>query len=167
MTTATKHDNNKPDHSLIPKVFLDQLSQVMMTGVHKYGRYNYKGGFFYSRLIAACSRHLSSFNSGVDIDEESGLSHLAHAACCLLMLIDTISLKTSKDDRYGKEVKEEAKEVSNPCACGIRNISCEVCENERLRRDRPWGSRDQVKASHVLSGYIHNHDPRTPPCDSL
>lgn len=101
--TAIKHDKEKPDHSLIPKCFLDQIAMVMQYGESKYGRYNYKEGFTYSRLLGACSRHLSAFNSGTDNDSETGISHLGHAASCLLMLIDTIELGTAIDNRYKKE----------------------------------------------------------------
>ena len=75
----------------------------------KYGDYNWKGGLKFSRLIAACLRHVYLYLSGESLDSETGLSHIAHACCCLLMLLDfIISGRNSLDDRY-KENKNETK----------------------------------------------------------
>ncbi len=102
---GTKHDNGKPQLSLIPYSALEQEAKVMGFGAKKYSRHNYKKGFDYSRLIDAALRHVSQFNDGEDTDPESGESHLAHARCCLGMLIECIRLGTAKDDRYKRENK--------------------------------------------------------------
>lgn len=103
---GTKHDAGKPDLTLLPKVALDQEALVMGFGANKYGRYNYKAGFDYSRLTAAALRHITAFNDGEDLDPESGISHLAHARCCLGMLLDCINLGTANDNRFKKESKK-------------------------------------------------------------
>lgn len=101
-THGTKHDTGKPQLSLVPRVALEEEAAVMEFGAAKYGRYNYKKGFEYSRLIDAALRHIQAFNDGEDLDPESGKSHLAHARCCLGMLMDIINLGTAKDNRYKK-----------------------------------------------------------------
>jgi hypothetical protein len=37
---------------------------------------------------------------GADLDEDSGLQHLDHAACELAFLIDTLKTRPDLDDRY-------------------------------------------------------------------
>jgi hypothetical protein len=81
---------------------LNEVSKVLSFGADKYGTHNWRSGLTYSRLLSASMRHINSFNKGIDIDPESGISHLAHAACNLLMLIEYQALDLGKDDRWGK-----------------------------------------------------------------
>ncbi len=97
--SGTKNDQGKIQLSLNPTSALKLMAQVFMFGAAKYSKYNYRGGFDYSRLIDAAERHLHAFKDGEDNDPESGLSHLGHLMCCIAMLIDTIELGTSRDDR--------------------------------------------------------------------
>lgn len=39
------------------------------------------------RYFAAAQRHLVAYYQGEGLDEDSGLPHLAHAACCILFLL--------------------------------------------------------------------------------
>lgn len=86
---GVKHDQGKPQLSLIPRSALIAEAHVMGFGAEKYGRDNWKHGLHYTRLIDAALRHILAYNDGEDNDPETGLSHLAHARCCLGMLIDT------------------------------------------------------------------------------
>ncbi len=104
-TGGTKRDTGKPQLSLIPRIALEAEARVFGFGAKKYDRFNFKKGFKYSRLIDASLRHITAFNDGEDLDPETGESHLAHARCCLAMLLDTMELGTSTDDRYKKETK--------------------------------------------------------------
>lgn len=97
---GVKHDETKPDLSLLPREFLDYTAQAFMYGEKKYGRYNYRGGMQWHRLIAAALRHLTAFNEHEDEDSESGLSHLGHASACIAMLIVYKEKGLGKDTRY-------------------------------------------------------------------
>ena len=101
--SGTKHDQGKPDLTLIPRSALEAQARVMGFGARKYGRDNYRQGFPYTRLLAAALRHITAFNDGEDQDPESGESHLAHALCCIAMLIECQRLGTASDDRFKKE----------------------------------------------------------------
>ena len=106
--SADKNDSkdNKPDYSLMPKVFMDQVSYCMMAGAQKYGRYNYTKGHKYSQLIAAAERHLKCLQDGEDIDQDTSTrvqTPITHAACVaanMLMLIHQDSIGTIEDDRF-------------------------------------------------------------------
>lgn len=98
-TVGVKHDNGKPDMSLIPPLAALTEAAVWTFGKRKYAAYNWAKGFDYSRVLAAMDRHMTLFRAGENLDEESGLPHLAHIRCCAAMLIDFCSSGAGKDDR--------------------------------------------------------------------
>ncbi len=107
--SGVKHDGGKPELDLVSSAFLNELSQVLMFGAKKYGRWNWKRGFESHRLISATLRHLNKYNSGEDVDEESGLSHLAHAAANLMFMIDLNKHGRLTDTRYIENASENKK----------------------------------------------------------
>lgn len=103
MSEGVKYDNGKPQMDLLPREALVEVAKVLSVGASKYGRYNWRKGMQWSRITSACLRHLTAFNDGQDKDPETGISHLAHAACNLMFLIDYEKNHPELDDRYGKE----------------------------------------------------------------
>lgn len=102
---GAKNDNNyleKPPLDLVTLEFLEETAKALGFGAEKYGRHNFKGGIEHSRLLAACLRHVNQYNAGQDNDPESGLSHLAHAAASLNMLVWMVKNKPELDNRYKK-----------------------------------------------------------------
>jgi hypothetical protein len=97
---AIKHDAEKPDYSLMPTEAMDEIAAVWTFGQRKYAAFNWAGGFAWRRPLAAALRHIYAFLRGEDKDPESGLSHLAHAVCCLSMVITFQKNKTGRDDRH-------------------------------------------------------------------
>lgn len=96
-----KYDNGKPAMHLIPPVAMAGEAMAMGFGEAKYGSYNWLGGMAWSRLVAAAMRHLMAWHSGESTDTETGLSHLAHARCCLGMLMGYEAYGLGEDDRFG------------------------------------------------------------------
>lgn len=88
--------------SLDPWALL-QVGEVAGFGEEKYERLNYMKGYDWNLNYDAMQRHLGLFWSGVDLDEESGLPHLAHAAwhCLALLAFGHHGLGT--DTRYRKD----------------------------------------------------------------
>lgn len=101
--TGVKHDQGKPDMSLLSNIALVKVAQVMTFGKQKYSANNWRGGFAWSRPLAAAARHLFAYIGGEDKDPETGLSHLAHASCCLMFLLEFEETHKNLDDRYKKE----------------------------------------------------------------
>jgi hypothetical protein len=99
---GVKHDQEKPDLSLLPIEFLSDVAKAMQHGEKKYGRYNYTGGMAWHRLIAACLRHVYAFAGSEDLDPESGVSHLGHAGACILMLSVYVKRGLGQDTREKK-----------------------------------------------------------------
>jgi hypothetical protein len=87
-TVGRKFDSGKLDYTLIPWDGLEEVVKVLEFGAKKYDRDNWR----YvenaeTRYTAAAFRHLIAYNKGEQTDSETGLSHLAHAGCCLLFLL--------------------------------------------------------------------------------
>lgn len=78
-----KHDTGKPRPGLIPPGFLLDVAAVMAHGAAVYGDRNYRDCPDPERYIDAAFRHLLAYHAGETHDPDTGLSHLAHAACCL------------------------------------------------------------------------------------
>lgn len=79
---------------------LMEVAKIAGFGAQKYERYNYLLGFSWSLSYDALQRHLHAFWNGEDVDEESGLFHLAHAAWQCLCLLSFSMRNLGTDDRY-------------------------------------------------------------------
>lgn len=101
-THGLKYDQEKPDMDLLSPFALEKVAKVMTFGKKKYGANNWRQGIEYSRLLAAVSRHLNAYRKGESLDIETGLSHLAHASCGLMMLLEFEETRPDLDDRYFK-----------------------------------------------------------------
>ena len=102
--TALKFDQNKLPLNLLSTEAMNQTAAVLAFGAQKYAEHNWRNGFAWSRPLAAAMRHLTAFNDGEDRDPESGLSHLAHAACCIMFLLEFEKTSKHLDDRYKPNV---------------------------------------------------------------
>lgn len=81
-----KYDGGKPRIDLVTPEFVEGVAKVLTFGAEKYAAWNWAEGIDFSRLYASAQRHLGAWKKGQDFDEESGLSHLYHAACCLMFI---------------------------------------------------------------------------------
>lgn len=86
--------------SAIDPAALMRVAEVAGFGARKYAKFNYLKGFDWSLAYDANQRHLHDFWNGVDVDPESGLPHLAHAAWQSLALLSFYERGLGTDDRY-------------------------------------------------------------------
>ena len=87
----TKNDTDKTNIAILGDVSkaLEEVAKVMQYGANKYSRKNWDKVDDKERYISATYRHLMlGYQQGEAIDKESGLSHLAHAICSLLFLLE-------------------------------------------------------------------------------
>lgn len=105
MSEGIKHDKGKARMDLLPYDALIEIARVLGFGAQKYTAGNWAKGINYSRLIAAAERHLGEYKEGRDNDEESGIDHIAHAACNLVFLLWMQKHHPELDDRWIKETK--------------------------------------------------------------
>jgi Domain of unknown function (DUF5664) len=97
---SIKYDAGKPRVDLIPADALMEIGKVFDYGAKKYFKHNWCHGFDWSKLLGAALRHLFAWSMGENADKESGHSHLAHAASCVLMLLSHELRKIGQDDRF-------------------------------------------------------------------
>jgi len=98
---SVKHDQGKPKLNLVSTIANWRAAEVMTDGEATYGSHNWREtGFDWSRLIASTLRHIEMFKDGMDKDPKSGRSNLAHARCCIDMLLEHEELHKDKDDRH-------------------------------------------------------------------
>jgi hypothetical protein len=103
--TALKFDQDKLPLHLLSTEAMNQTAAVLAFGAQKYAEHNWRAGFAWSRPLSAAMRHITAFNAGEDRDPESGLSHLAHAACCIMFLLEFEKTHQHLDDRYKPNVQ--------------------------------------------------------------
>ena len=80
-------------------VGVEDVARALEYGKRKYGSFNWMRGMAYSRLVSAALRHLAAHMYGEEKDEESGIGHLPHAACCVIFLIEFVLNGLGVDDR--------------------------------------------------------------------
>ncbi len=101
-----KLDAGKARVDLLPTRPLLAVASVLAFGAEKYTAHGWRRGILYSRCYAAVLRHLWSWWRGENLDPESGLPHLAHAACALLFLLEySQSPGSTLDDRADIEAQ--------------------------------------------------------------
>jgi hypothetical protein len=82
-----KYDNEKLRWSLLPLEALQDVVNVLEFGAKKYAPDNWKYvDNAQARYWDAAMRHMIAYKIDNQTDSETGLSHLAHAICCLLFL---------------------------------------------------------------------------------
>jgi hypothetical protein len=97
--SGARYNAGKADFSLIPLCTLEDEAKVWEYGKRKYAAWNWAKGMPWSVPFACAMRHLSAWQQGEEIDEESGLPHLAHAMCNLRMLVLFSETYREGDDR--------------------------------------------------------------------
>jgi hypothetical protein len=85
---GVKTDTGKARWDLLPWREVGEVVGVLTFGLSKYQPDNWQRvSGARARYFAAAQRHLTLWWLGEARDPESGLSHLGHAACCLLFLM--------------------------------------------------------------------------------
>lgn len=96
-----KDDQGKLPYELLAPELLEEVSAVLKFGAEKYAARNWEQGMAWSRPFGALMRHMWAWwnPSQSSVDEETGYSHLAHAACCIMFLLAYEKRGVGLDDR--------------------------------------------------------------------
>lgn len=98
-TEGHKFDEGKDPWDLLPWDAAREIVKVLLYGKQKYAARNWESGMHWSRPFAAAMRHLTAWHMGENKDPETGLSHLAHAGCCIMFLLAYELRGAGCDDR--------------------------------------------------------------------
>jgi len=141
--TGIKYDGEKPMMHLLPPKAINEVAKVLTFGAQKYDEENWrKLDNLQSRYSSGALRHIFAHIDSETLDTESGLSHLAHAICCLLFKLE-IELEDAKS-------KEEESRESDVTEHQARDQSIESDE----LRDKSYneaGSMQHIK--HLIQYY--------------
>lgn len=108
LTEGFKQDAKKPRTDLIPTQPLLDVAEVFRIGSEKYTERNWEKGMAWHRPYGALLRHLFAWWGGESKDKETGLSHLAHACCELMFLMEYESKSIGADDRPSQKTIKTA-----------------------------------------------------------
>lgn len=97
---AYRANQGKTQWELMPTEALEEVAKVFTYGAQKYDPDNWRKGFPWRSVFGSGMRHMQAWLSGEDYDEESGLHHLAHAACNMLFLLQYYRTGVGVDDRW-------------------------------------------------------------------
>ena len=138
----SKFDNEKVKLQLIPPEAIEQIGKCFTFGSGKYGDYNWMKGIQFNRLIGSYKRHLLEFELGSDIDLESKLPHLAHAATNILMLMWYCEHRKDFDDRkfsiFNEELEPEPEPEESTYELFPNLYPKEECKNQECNHHKEW-----------------------------
>lgn len=99
-----KFDSGKARPSLVPLIPLKQIEEIFEFGAQKYAKNSWRDpdreAVEWSRTYDSILRHLHAWYAREDLDPESGLTHLAHAAAQMMILMEHTTTGEGEDDRY-------------------------------------------------------------------
>ena len=108
LTPGKKFDSEKPMLYLLPPRSINEVGKVLTYGAQKYDPENWrKVDDLQNRYTSAALRHIFAHMEGEEDDKETGLSHLAHAMCCLLFKLEDKLIGESKEERTRKAYATE------------------------------------------------------------
>ena len=85
--------DKKPRLCLVPPALSIYVAKVMVHGAEKYGPFNWRANKVRRTVyLEAALRHILAALDGEDADAESGVPHEAHAAACMGIILDAMTL---------------------------------------------------------------------------
>jgi len=136
---GSKFDDGKPMYNLVSPFAHEQLARVLTNGAVKYGAENWKQGIAFSRIIAACERHLAAIKRGEDYDigpKGDGLLHSAHLMCEAMFLTEFYKIFPQGDDRAIDALK--AYRIGLDIDDVLADFCGEYCKRYGLERPKTW-----------------------------
>lgn len=97
--SGARYNAGKTRFDLLPLTALKPAADVFAYGANKYAAWNWAKGMPWSVPYACMMRHLEAWYRGEELDPESGLPHLGHVMCNLVMLTHYAEFYREGDDR--------------------------------------------------------------------
>lgn len=114
---------------LVPYDALWAVGRIFGFGAAKYADRNWERGYAWSKSYGAMQRHLALFWQGENLDEESGMPHIAHAAWHALVLLAFYLRSAGEDDR---PVRGFQGGLTDSVIAGLATMVAEVVNPEEI-----------------------------------
>ena len=147
-----RYNSGKMRWSLLSIPALMELIKVLEFGAKKYDSWNWSKGMSWTETYDCLLRHMQKWMAGEDRDDETGLSHLAHAMCNAMFLLHFIVTGTGKDDRppaqrnegtIGNDNHTSNQQFTGGCGasdsmvkCGLPDVQADVRPSDGEWRER-------------------------------
>jgi len=95
-----RYNSHKAELHQVPTSLLNGVAKVLMYGAQKYEKGNFRRGMKWTIPYDCLQRHMMRWLDGEELDDESGLPHLYHAAANIAMLIEFANTCPNLDDRF-------------------------------------------------------------------
>lgn len=131
----------KPErYDLIPVGALATVARLYGKGAEKYAEHNWRRGYDWSKSYSALCRHLNAFWGGENIDEETGMPHLACVVFHAFTLLTFMEEQPQFDDRFiGPQTQQDAdlkalkdKLIGPPTSIVANHVDEEIYVERRL-----------------------------------
>lgn len=100
-----KFDDGKLRWDLLPWEAIEEIVKVLTYGANKYEPNTWQNVEpFNDRYTAAMFRHLIANIKGEDLDDESSILHLSHAACNLVFILSRKLEELQKQSNFGEMI---------------------------------------------------------------
>lgn len=139
-----RYNEGKLPLSLVPASLIRGVAEILAFGAKKYAPNNWRKGGSWTKTYESCMRHLLDWNEGIDLDKESQLDHLKHAACNIAFLIEFVEKGIGEDDRFRYPPKEISSSIS------VDQIVVDVIKPENLITLSPLASVGTPRAAEAL-----------------
>lgn len=121
---------NIPLYLFEPVIEVGEFGEIKHTVEGEEGTLNYLKGLSVTETLESIIRHVKSFQSPheSDLDKESGLNHILHAAWNCIALYETLQRHPELDDRYKLPITQ-SEQMQDEAA-----VINELARKELLRR---------------------------------
>ncbi len=124
--SGSRYNDGKTEFSLVPLSALEDCARVFMYGRDKYAAWNWAKGMDWLIPYDCLMRHMAAWHRGEDNDPESGLPHLGHAMCNLVMLSQFARTYKEGDNRPPRELFADKEEY----VAGLEKLILECTPTE-------------------------------------
>ena len=123
--TKDSMSQRKPIFSAISPKFTLGMAEVLAFGAEKYGRDNWKQCSKDQMHLYwdAFERHVNAYKRGEENDQETGMSHISHAACNLMFIQELDSMFIKDYSNVGGSTKSADSLISEFSEKSL----CEIC----------------------------------------
>ncbi len=121
--SGARYNDGKTEYSLIPLGCLEWAAQVFMYGRdNKYAAWNWAKGMDWLVPYDCMMRHMEAWHRGEDLDDESGLPHLGHAMCNLIMMTFYAKFYPEGDNRPKRELFSQTPHAKPGTVTYVKNL---------------------------------------------